>query len=241
MRRASQAAVTVGLAFLASGCGLFSQPLLPARPVDRAPFERVIAAASLSVAKVGGTGCASGAPIGSAFVAGEDLVVTAAHVVAGARTVELRFPGREPMPAEVVVVDAADDTAILRVAGVLPPALDLAAAPSSAGEPVVVVGYPLGEPEVRTALARVTGVDETVVLGGRTLRDLVVIDAQVLTGSSGGPVVDAAGQVHAMASAQSSGRGGRDSSEVITLGIPASRLAGRLAASADLPTPVPCT
>jgi hypothetical protein len=44
-----------------------------------------------------------------------------------------------------------------------------------------------------------------------------------------------------MVSAQIAGRGGRDSSQVVTLGIPASRLAGRLAASAGLPTPTPCT
>ena len=241
MRRASLAAVTVGLASLASGCALFSPPLLPARPVDAATFEPVIAAASLSVAKVGGTSCSGGEPIGSAFVAGEDLVVTAAHVVAGARTVELRFPGREPLAAEVVVVDPTDDTAILRVGGDLPPALALAAAPIAAGQPVVVVGYPLAEQEVRTTLARVTALDGTVVLDGHTLQDLVVIDAQVRTGSSGGPVVDATGQVHGLVSAQIPGRGGRDSSQIVTLGIPASRLAGRLAASVDLPTPTPCT
>lgn len=241
MRRAVRAVALTACALTVGGCALFSPPLLPARPVDGAPFEQVIAAAALSVAKVGGTSCSGGEPIGSAFVAGEDLVVTAAHVVAGARTVELRFPGQDPMAAEVVVVDATDDTAILRVGGDLPPALALAAAPIAAGQPVVVVGYPLAEHESRTTLARVTAVDGTVVLDGHTLQDLVVIDAQVRTGSSGGPVVDATGQVHGMVSAQIPGRGGRDSSQIVTLGIPASRLAGRRAASADLPTPTPCT
>ena len=80
-----------------------------------------------------------------------------------------------------------------------------------------------------------------MVLGGHTLRSLLVVDAQVVTGGSGGPVVDAAGQVHGMASSQIPGRGGRDSSQVITLAVPASRLAQRLADSANLPTPTPCT
>ncbi len=227
-----------GLTF--GGCALFSAPLLPTRPVDGTGFEQVTAATTLSVAKVGGTSCGTGAPIGTAFVAGDHLVLTAAHVVAGARTVVLRFPGREPVAAEVVVVDAGDDTAVLRVDGDLPPALALAVTPVAAGEPVVVVGYPLAEQEVRTTLSRVTALDETMVLAGHKLEGLLALDAQVPTGTSGGPVVDAAGQVHGMVSAQVPGRGGRDSSPIVTLGIPASRLAQRLAASATQPALTPC-
>lgn len=238
--RCVTAAVAAALSLSLNGCGLVSAPLLSARPVDATPFESVVAATSLSVAKVGGTRCAGGEPIGSAFVAGEHLVLTAAHVVAGARTVDLRFPGQEPVAADVVILDAGDDTAVLRVDTDLPPALALAAIPVVAGEPVVVVGFPLAEHEVRTTLSRVTALDESVVLGGHLLRDVLALDAQVPIGTSGGPVVDAAGQVHGMVSAQVPGRGGRDSSQVVTLGIPAARLAQRLAASADLPALPPC-
>jgi S1-C subfamily serine protease len=241
INRGVTAAVVATFALSLSGCGFFSTPLLTARPVDGAPFEDVAAATTLSVAKVGGTGCAGGDPIGSAFVAGDHLVLTAAHVVAGARTVDLRFPGREPVAAGVVVVDAGDDTAVLRVDGDLPPALSLATTPVVAGEPVVVVGYPLAEHEVRTTLSRVTALDEEVVLKGHLLRDVLAVDAQVPIGSSGGPVVDAAGRVHGMVSAQVPGRGGRDSSQVVTLGIPAPRLAQRLATSGGEPVPTPCT
>lgn len=239
-RRGVSAAGLAALALALAGCGLLSAPLLTARPVDGRPFENVVAAAALSVAKVGGTGCSGGGLVGSAFVAGERLVLTAAHVVAGARTVDLRFPGREPVPADVVVLDAGDDTAVLRVDTDLPPALALATTPVVAGEPVVVVGYPLAEHEVRTTISRVTALDESVVLEGHLLRDVLALDAQVPIGTSGGPVVDAAGQVHGMVSAQVPGRGGRDSSQVVTLGIPAERLAQRLAAAADLPALPPC-
>jgi len=241
INRGLTAAVAATLALTLVGCGLFSAPLLTARPVDGTPFGNVVAGTTLSVAKVGGTGCEGGEPVGSAFVAGDHLVLTAAHVVAGARTVDLRFPGREPVAADVVMVDAGDDTAVLRVDSDLPPALALATTPVVAGEPVVVVGYPLAEHEVRTTLSRVTAVDESVVLAGHLLRDVLALDAQVPTGSSGGPVVDAAGKVHGMVSAQVPGRGGRDSSQVVTLGIPAPRLAQRLATSANQPAPTPCT
>ncbi|HEX5336218.1 MAG TPA: serine protease [Propionicimonas sp.] len=241
INRGVTAAGVAAFALTLVGCGLFAAPLLTARPVDATPFENVVAPTTLSVAKVGGTRCAGGEPIGSAFVAGDHLVLTAAHVVAGARTVELRFPGREPVAADVVIVDAGDDTAVLRVDSDLPPALALAATPVVAGEPVVVVGYPLAERQVRTTLSRVTALDESVVLDGHLLRDVLALDAQVPIGTSGGPVVDAAGQVHGMVSAQVAGRGGRDSSQVVTLGIPAPRLAQRLATSANQPAPTPCT
>jgi len=241
MRRPAHAVVAAACALTLSGCSALFPPLLPARPVDGAPFDRVVVATTPSVAKVGGVSCSGGELIGSAFVAGDHLLLTAAHVVTGARTVELRFPGRAPLAADLVVVDADDDTAVLQVLGDLPPALALARDPITAGDPVVVVGYPLAEQQARTTLARVTALDETATLEGHALRDMLAIDAQVLTGSSGGPVVDAAGRVRGMVSAQISGRGGRDSSQLVTLGVPAARLAQRLASAANLPAPTPCT
>ena len=240
MRRPTHAVAVVTGALVLAGCALLPAPLLPARPVDGAPFAPVVTAATPSVAKVGGKTCSGADLVGSAFVAADHLLLTAAHVVAGARTVELRFPGREPVAAELVAVDAGDDTAVLRVGGDLPPALALEPALIPVGDPVVVIGYPLAEQAVRTVLGRVSGQDDSAVLEGHPLRDLLVIDAQVATGTSGGPVVDSAGRVRGMASAQISGRGGRDSSQLITLAIPSGRLAQRLAASADLPAPTPC-
>ncbi len=241
MRRPAHAVAAAACALTLSGCSALFPPLLPARPVDGAPFDRVVVATTPSVAKVGGVSCSGGELIGSAFVAGDHLLLTAAHVVTGARTVELRFPGRAPVAADLVVVDADDDTAVLRVLGDLPPALALEPAAIAVGDPVVVIGYPLAEQAVRTTLARVSALDEAATLGGHPLRDVLAIDAQVLTGTSGGPVVDSAGQVRGMVSAQIPGRGGRDSSPLVTLGIPSSRLAQRLAASAGLPTPTPCS
>ena len=240
MRRPTHALAVAAGALVLTGCAAFAAPLLPARPVDAAPFAQVIGATSPSVAKVGGKTCSGADLVGSAFVAADHLVLTAAHVVAGARTVELRFPGREPVVAELVMVDADDDTAVLRVAGDLPPALAVEPPLIPRGDEVVVLGYPLAEQAVRTVLARVSALDESATLEGHELRDLLVIDAQVPTGASGGPVADSAGRVRGMVSAQVSGRGGRDSSRLITLGIPSVRLAQRLASAANLPAPTPC-
>lgn len=241
MRWAGRAALVVTAAGALSACALLPPPLLPVRPVDGAPFASAFSAADPSVGKVSGTTCGGADLVGSAFVAGDGLVLTAAHVVADARTVELSFPGSVSATAQVVASDPDDDTALLRVSATLPPALRFAGDPVPVGDPVGVIGIPVAEQSASTVVARISARDEAAELEGHGLRDLLVVDAEVQAGSSGGPVLDAAGAVQGMVSARLGGRGGRDSSASITLAIPAERLVARLAAWADQPAPAPCT
>ena len=82
-----------------------------------------VQAAAASVVKILGTACGLGVA-GSGWVAGDDLVVTNAHVVAGEDDTRVLPGGREPgRPAEAVWFDPRNDVAILRVDG-----LDRAAA-----------------------------------------------------------------------------------------------------------------
>ena len=239
MGRARRAMAGITGAVVLAGCAS-SSPLLPSRPVDGTPFAPLFAVATASVAKVSGVACSGGNLVGSAFVAGDNLVLTAAHVVAGARSIDLSFPGAPLIAARAIAIDADDDTALLRVDGRLPPTLGMATSPLGAGDPVGVAGFPLAEQAVHTGVARVSALDERAMLEGRQLRDLLVVDAQVPPGSSGGPVIDTAGDVQGMVSAQLPGRGGRDSSELVTLAIPASRLADRVAGWAALPVQRAC-
>ena len=86
-------------------------------------------AASRSVVKVLGTACGLGVE-GSGWVAGDGLVVTNAHVVAGQDDTRVLLEGREPgVDAEAVAFDARNDIAVLRVEGLSAPALPLAASP----------------------------------------------------------------------------------------------------------------
>lgn len=216
-------------------------PLVSPRPVDGAALATVLAATGPSVAKVTGTACSGGGLVGSGFVAGDGLVLTAAHVVSGARTIELRFPGLPAFPAQLLAIDADDDTALLRVSGELPPPLVLAPAAPAIGDPVGVVGFPVAEQVAHTSVARISALDGQAVLEGHPLSQLTVLDAQVPAGSSGGPVIDSAGGVQGLVSAQLAGRGGRDSSALVTLAIPASRLAQRLEDWRKLPVQKPCS
>lgn len=235
MRGTGRVALLVASTIAMSACAALTPALVPVRPVDGTGFTAALAAATPSVAKVSGTTCGGADLVGSAFVAGDRLVLTAAHVVADARTVELAFPGSATATAQVVEFDPDDETAVLRVDGPLPPALRFAAAPIPVGDPVGVIGIPIAEQSAATVLARISAADEQAELEGHQLHDLLVVDAEVQAGSSGGPVLDATGAVQGMVSARLGGRGGRDSSAAITLAIPAQRLAARLAASAAEP------
>ncbi len=90
----------------------------------RLPEVRV---ASRSVVRVLGTACGL-AIEGSGWVAGPELVVTNAHVVAGEQDTTVEPGGRAPaLEAEPIGYDPTDDLAVLRVRGLGLPSLRLAA------------------------------------------------------------------------------------------------------------------
>lgn len=148
---------------------------------------------------------------GSAWVAavegGRSLLVTNFHVVGadappGAR-VQVEREGLQ-IDAEVVIVDPGRDLAVLAVDQQLP-TLPLVEALPRVGDPVLVVGSPLG-------------LEQSVVSGiVSALRSShIQISAPLNPGNSGGPVVDADGRVVGVAVL----RVGDESTEAIGLAIP---------------------
>lgn len=76
------------------------------------------------------------------------------------------------------------------------------AAPVQVGDPIAVIGYPLGMPVQRTP-GSVTGLNGSIDLGGKTMSGLITYDAKTAGGNSGGPVIDARGGVVGMVDARS--------------------------------------
>src|SRR3954469_2540095 len=100
--------------------------------------------AGRSVVKILGTACALGIE-GSGWVAGPDLVVTNAHVVAGEDDTTVSERDGRQLAASVVHYDPRNDIAILRVPGLSLPALELEPHPRS-GTAAAVLGYPENGP-----------------------------------------------------------------------------------------------
>jgi S1-C subfamily serine protease/uncharacterized membrane protein required for colicin V production len=155
-----------------------------------------VRAADASVVRILGNAC--GLRIeGSGWVAGPGTVVTNAHVVAGETdtTVQVGGVGAQ-VRARVLVFDSHNDIAVLSVSGLNLPALGLAASPAS-GDAAAILGYPLdgafrSQPG-RLGQTRTIATDNAY--GDPTVRSVSSLRGLVQPGNSGGPMIDAAGQV----------------------------------------------
>src|SRR5207245_4758424 len=168
-----------------------------APPDPRLVHEPGVRRATPSVVRVLGTACGVGVE-GTGWVARPNLVVTAAHVVAGQHdtVVELQSGGR--LPAAVVDFDRRNDVAVLRVRELALRPLALASAKT--GTAVAVLGFPENAPFTVTP-ARIG--HTSVVLAedaygsGPVPRTITSLRGRVRHGDSGAPAVDADGAVEA--------------------------------------------
>ncbi|HUR48645.1 MAG TPA: MarP family serine protease [Acidimicrobiales bacterium] len=134
---------------------------------------------------------------GSGFAAGEDLIVTNAHVVAGeSRTVVIRTDGRR-RAATVIVFDPDRDLAVLSVPELGQEPLPIGE--GKAGMEGAVFGHPEGQEELRIAAAairqRVEAVGRDLYDEKPTDRDVFILAARLLQGDSGGALVGPEGTV----------------------------------------------
>jgi uncharacterized membrane protein required for colicin V production len=172
-------------------------PRAPTLPPSKGVLrERSIRVATTRVVKVLGTACGVGVE-GTGWFAGRNLIVTAAHVVAGEGDTIVRIPGQPfPTPADVVLLDVHNDIAVLRVAGIsLKP---LRMSDPRPGAAVAILGYPLdgGLNATPGRIGHTATVLTQDALGhGPVARTITAVAGKVQHGDSGGPAVDAAGRV----------------------------------------------
>lgn len=163
--------------------------------------------AAHSVVRVFGTACGLGVE-GSGWVAAPDTVVTNAHVVAGESDTAVQVGGVGPsLSASVRDFDVHDDLAILHVG-----ALRLASLPvapeARPGTAVAILGYPLNGPfdAEPGRIGQTQSVSTQNAYGaGPVTRSVTALRGRVRPGNSGGPLVDAHGQVLATVFAATTG------------------------------------
>lgn len=134
---------------------------------------------------------------GTGFVVAPDLILTNAHVVAGATTVRLEtVVGMAD--ANVVHFDPLDDVALLRTTDLPLAPIQWADSEAAPGDDAVVLGFPESGPFKATP-ARV---NEDIIIRGpdiysstRHERRSYVLKADVRHGNSGGPLITPQGQV----------------------------------------------
>ncbi|HWK30400.1 MAG TPA: trypsin-like peptidase domain-containing protein [Solirubrobacter sp.] len=156
-------------------------------------------------------------------VDGKGDVLTADHVVAGANSITVTFPNGATRKAKVLGGDAATDVAVLHVnpSGLTLHPLTLGSLNGHrVGDPVAVIGDPF---DVQRSLSTgvISGLDRTIsALNGYEIPHALQTDAAMNPGNSGGPVLDASGQVIGIADQIATGESGSESSTGVGFAVP---------------------
>ncbi|MEO1207607.1 MAG: trypsin-like peptidase domain-containing protein [Pseudomonadota bacterium] len=125
-------------------------------------------------------------------------IVTAHHVIAKARTIQIKTRDGRILPAQLAGHDAATDLALLRINDDLPPATFATGDPAP-GEQTCAIGNAFG-----LGLSLTCGVVSAINKAGvgfNPIEDFVQTDAAVNPGASGGALVNRDGQIIGILSA----------------------------------------
>ena len=189
----------------------------PAAPVaanDRLAVSEIYARAAPGVVQITSTTTTTDNPslvpfdqqavpqqaLGSGFVIDKaGYIVTNYHVIEGADKIEVSFSNQDTLSATLVGSDPSTDIAVLRVQSSSRGLAPLAFGNSDnvrVGDPVVAIGNPFGLRRTATA-GIVSAVQERTITApnGYPIDHVIQTDAQINSGNSGGPLLNAQGEV----------------------------------------------
>jgi serine protease DegQ len=148
---------------------------------------RTATPAVVSVARRGGSGS-------GVIVRSDGIIITNAHVVGSARTVEIRTADGRTFSGTVLGTDEEVDTAIVRISATNLPAAPLADSDRlDVGQLAIAIGNPLGLE--RTVTRGVVSAINRDPRGVDIAAGLIQTDAAINPGNSGGPLLDSSGRV----------------------------------------------
>jgi serine protease Do len=142
--------------------------------------------------------------LGTGFIIGADgVIVTNAHVVAGANKVSVMLRDGTVYPAEQLGADETNDIAVLRIKAKGLPVVALGnSSEVMTAEWAIAIGNPygfvLGNSEPTVTVGVVSGVGRNLIAradGPGSYLDMIQTDAAINPGNSGGPLVNADGDV----------------------------------------------
>ena len=146
------------------------------------------------------------------IISEQGYIVTNNHVVENSQSLEVIFTDDTKVPASLVGADVFSDLAVLKVEGEVPATAGLGDSGAlQPGEAVIAIGSPLGDFKGTVTVGVVSALDRRLeVGGGLAMEGLVQTDAAINQGNSGGPLVNALGQVIGINTAivRGSGAGG---------------------------------
>lgn len=201
-----------------------------------APSTPAASSASAAVVRLTGTAAqCSQVQSGSGVAVAPDRVLTNAHVVLGVDAPTVTDRARGVHAARIVHLDTAHDLAVLAVDDANLPVMPVGAE-LTGGASASVLGYPDGGPFASTP-ATVQAVGEVplgdVLTGAASMVDVYTLAADIRHGYSGGPVVDAAGNLAGLVFARAPG------SDAVGYALTADTIAPVVAAAPQMTATVP--
>ena len=168
--------------------------------------------------------------LGSGFVIDKGgHVVTNYHVVEGAKTVQVSFSNGENVRARIVGTDPSTDIAVLQVqthSRALKPLVWGNSDNAQVGDSVVAIGNPFGYTRSVTA-GIVSALDRPLTAPNNfQIEHAIQTDAALNHGNSGGPLLDARGEVIGVNSQISTGNTGQQGNLGIGFAIPSNTVRG---------------
>jgi S1-C subfamily serine protease len=165
-----------------------------------------------------GPAVTTGEGAGTGIVLDGGLILTNAHVVADATSITVTASGDDdPREATIVASDDAADIAVLRVddaSGLVPATLGDSSA-VAVGDDVIAIGNALAlEGGMTVTRGIVSATDREVDTDSGTMTGLIQTDAAISSGNSGGPLVNAAGEVIGINSAVATSSGSVSASNI---------------------------
>ncbi len=125
-------------------------------------------------------------------------IITDEHVVTGANSIKVTFPGGHTANATVVGSDTGADVAVIHVnvpSSWLHPLPFGDSDQVHVGDSVIAIGSPFSQPNTVTA-GIISAVNRTIAAPNQfTIPNAVQTDAAINPGNSGGPLINASGQV----------------------------------------------
>ncbi|SMH50021.1 serine protease, S1-C subfamily, contains C-terminal PDZ domain [Rathayibacter oskolensis] len=143
----------------------------------------------------------------------DGMILTNNHVVEGATSIQVTVESTgQTYTARVVGTDKTHDIAVLQLenaSGLTPATLDTDGV--AVGDAVTAVGNAEGTGDLVAASGTVTALAQTITtqseagISGETLSGLIQVDADIVSGDSGGPLLDSSGEVVGIDTAASNG------------------------------------
>jgi S1-C subfamily serine protease len=163
--------------------------------VNVAEVARFVAPTVVTISADVGGGTSLGTGV---IISSEGEIITNAHVIEGATAIRVRLAGEtEPRPVNLLASDRGNDLALLRMSGEGFEAATFAD-PGSVrlGDAALAIGFALGlDGAPSVTLGIVSALDRTISQEDIFLDGLIQTDAAISSGNSGGPLVNAAGEV----------------------------------------------